>query len=190
GSMIRKIMTSRVSRRGRKLDRLPWYLTVRGNRGPIRWSQAKRTTVQCRELHGCPPQFATAARLFHASDGTGFADLIIDGHRETWPLRNKRFGAWLRPALRRAHLGCAEPGHAERSAQRARGAGPVRWSAAQRLGAPRRARRPDLPRFGGRVLALYRNRRQRMADRRGPSGQVPPQRRHAAASAPAAGRIH
>jgi hypothetical protein len=39
---------------------------------------------------------ATATRLFHASDGTGFADLIIDGHRETWPLRSKRFGAWLR----------------------------------------------------------------------------------------------
>ena len=39
---------------------------------------------------------ATTARLFHASDGTGFADLIIDGHRETWPLRSKRFGAWLR----------------------------------------------------------------------------------------------
>jgi hypothetical protein len=38
----------------------------------------------------------TAARLFHASDGTGFADLIIDGHRETWPLRGKRFQAWLR----------------------------------------------------------------------------------------------
>jgi hypothetical protein len=39
---------------------------------------------------------AAAARLFHASDGTGFADLIIDGHRETWPLRSKRFQAWLR----------------------------------------------------------------------------------------------
>jgi hypothetical protein len=39
---------------------------------------------------------ATAARLFHASDGIGFADLIIGGHRETWPLRSKRFGAWLR----------------------------------------------------------------------------------------------
>ena len=39
---------------------------------------------------------ATAAQLFHASDGTGFADLIIDRHRETWPLRGKRFGAWLR----------------------------------------------------------------------------------------------
>jgi hypothetical protein len=30
---------------------------------------------------------ATAARLFHASDGTGFADLIT----ETWPLRSKPF---------------------------------------------------------------------------------------------------
>jgi hypothetical protein len=39
---------------------------------------------------------ATAARLFHASDDTGFADLIIDGHRETWPLRSKRFQTWLR----------------------------------------------------------------------------------------------
>jgi hypothetical protein len=39
---------------------------------------------------------ATAARLFHASDGTGFADLIVDGHRETWPLRSKRFQTWLR----------------------------------------------------------------------------------------------
>jgi hypothetical protein len=39
---------------------------------------------------------ATAARLFHASDGSGFADLIIDGHRETWPLRSKRFQGWLR----------------------------------------------------------------------------------------------
>ena len=39
---------------------------------------------------------ATAAQLFHASDGTGFADLITDGHRETWPLRGKRFRTWLR----------------------------------------------------------------------------------------------
>jgi hypothetical protein len=39
---------------------------------------------------------ATAARLFHASDGTGFADLSIDGHQETWPLRGKRFQGWLR----------------------------------------------------------------------------------------------
>jgi hypothetical protein len=39
---------------------------------------------------------ATAAQFFHTTDGTGFADLIVDGHRETWPLRSNRFRAWLR----------------------------------------------------------------------------------------------
>jgi len=39
---------------------------------------------------------ATAARLFHATDGTPFADLVMDDHRETWPVRSKRFRAWLR----------------------------------------------------------------------------------------------
>jgi hypothetical protein len=34
---------------------------------------------------------ATAARLFHANDGISFADLFIEGRRETWPLRSKRF---------------------------------------------------------------------------------------------------
>jgi hypothetical protein len=53
-------------------------------------------TVARRELHRRPLNVARAARLFHASDGTGFADLIIDGHRETWPLRSKRFQTWLR----------------------------------------------------------------------------------------------
>jgi hypothetical protein len=38
----------------------------------------------------------TAAQFFHASDGTAFADLRIDGHRETWPVRSKRFRNWLR----------------------------------------------------------------------------------------------
>ena len=38
----------------------------------------------------------TAAQFFHASDGTAFADLRIDGHRETWPVRSKRFRSWLR----------------------------------------------------------------------------------------------
>ena len=28
-------------------------------------------------------------------DGTGFADLEIGGHRETWPIRNKGFRRWL-----------------------------------------------------------------------------------------------
>ena len=36
GSMIRKILTRRASRRARRPDRLPRHRTVRGNRGPTR----------------------------------------------------------------------------------------------------------------------------------------------------------
>ena len=36
-----------------------------------------------------------AAELFHAPDGTGYADLIIDQHRETWPIRSQGFKRWL-----------------------------------------------------------------------------------------------
>ena len=33
--------------------------------------------------------------MFHAADGTAFADLDINGHRETWPVRTKGFKRWL-----------------------------------------------------------------------------------------------
>ena len=35
------------------------------------------------------------AELFHAPDGTGFADLDVNDHRETWPVRSKGFRRWL-----------------------------------------------------------------------------------------------
>jgi hypothetical protein len=38
---------------------------------------------------------AQTAELFHTPDGTGFADLAINGHRETWPIRAKGFRRWL-----------------------------------------------------------------------------------------------
>jgi hypothetical protein len=38
---------------------------------------------------------AQTAELFHAPDGTGFADLDINGHPETWPIRAKGFRRWL-----------------------------------------------------------------------------------------------
>ena len=38
---------------------------------------------------------AQSAELFHAPDGTGFADLDINGHRETWPIRAKGLRRWL-----------------------------------------------------------------------------------------------
>ncbi|MFO0688365.1 MAG: hypothetical protein U0900_06640 [Myxococcota bacterium] len=40
-------------------------------------------------------QLAQGAELFHAPDGTAFADLDINGHRETWPIRGKGFRRWL-----------------------------------------------------------------------------------------------
>ena len=40
-------------------------------------------------------ELAEAADLFHAPDGNGFADLNINGHRETWPIRAKGFRRWL-----------------------------------------------------------------------------------------------
>jgi len=40
-------------------------------------------------------ELAQAAELFHAPDGTGYADLNINGHRETWPIRAKGFRRWL-----------------------------------------------------------------------------------------------
>jgi hypothetical protein len=51
---------------------------------------------------GCRPSqadilidLAQTAKLFHVPDGTGFADLDIPGHRETWPIRAKGFRRWL-----------------------------------------------------------------------------------------------
>jgi hypothetical protein len=40
-------------------------------------------------------QLAQSAQLFHTPDSTGFADLIINGHRETWPIRSSGFKDWL-----------------------------------------------------------------------------------------------
>src|SRR5215472_10818480 len=34
--------------------------------------------------------------LFHTATGIAYADLEIDQHRETWPIRSRQFRAWLR----------------------------------------------------------------------------------------------
>jgi hypothetical protein len=34
--------------------------------------------------------------LFHTAAGTAFADILIEGHQETWPIRSKRFRAFLK----------------------------------------------------------------------------------------------
>jgi hypothetical protein len=34
--------------------------------------------------------------VFHSPGGVAFADVLTDGHRETWPIRSKRFRTWVR----------------------------------------------------------------------------------------------
>jgi hypothetical protein len=36
-------------------------------------------------------ELAQSTELFHTPDGSAFADLDINGHRETWPIRAKGF---------------------------------------------------------------------------------------------------
>ena len=45
-------------------------------------------------------EIATAddVELFHSPDGTTFADIVINGHRETWPTKSSGFRRWLRRA--------------------------------------------------------------------------------------------
>jgi hypothetical protein len=38
---------------------------------------------------------AQTAELFHTADSAGFADLAVNGHRETWPIRGRGFRRWL-----------------------------------------------------------------------------------------------
>jgi len=40
-------------------------------------------------------ELAQEAELFHSPDGTTFADLVVNGHRETRPVQSKDFKHWL-----------------------------------------------------------------------------------------------
>jgi hypothetical protein len=53
-------------------------------------------------------QIAACSGLF------AYADLLVGGHRETWPIRSNRFRGWLRRRYYEA-TGSALAGHAIRS---------------------------------------------------------------------------
>jgi len=50
--------------------------------------------------------------VFHTASGIAFADFVTDGHRETWPIRSKRFRTWLRRCYYQAN-GTAPSGSVE-----------------------------------------------------------------------------
>jgi hypothetical protein len=69
---------------------------------------------------------AQTAELFHTTDGAGFADLDINGHRETWPIRGKGLPPLARPPILRGDGRCAKFGSASIGAERHRGQGAFR----------------------------------------------------------------
>src|SRR5262249_23512399 len=49
-----------------------------------------------------PNLLPISTELFHTALGTAFADILVDGHRETWPIRSRRFKAFLRRSYYKA----------------------------------------------------------------------------------------
>src|SRR2546426_9966387 len=41
-------------------------------------------------------ELTVCEEVFHTAGGVAYADLITDGHRETWPIRSKCFRTWMR----------------------------------------------------------------------------------------------
>ena len=56
-------------------------------------------------------ELGSKIELFHTPAGAAFADVLIDGHRETWAVRSKRLRDWLR--RRHYEATGAAPGAAE-----------------------------------------------------------------------------
>ena len=60
-------------------------------------------------------ELTVCEEVFHTASGVAYADFITDGHRETWPIRSKRFRTWLRRCYYQA-TGSAPSAAAIRSA--------------------------------------------------------------------------
>jgi hypothetical protein len=54
-------------------------------------AEEKRRDTQAQQLS----KIAEGTGLFHAPDGTGYADILIGDHRETYPIRSKAFRSWV-----------------------------------------------------------------------------------------------
>jgi hypothetical protein len=80
-----ELLRSRLKKAGCRITALDEALVEGGTdanrRGP---TQADKLIALARD-----------AELFHSLDGTGSADLDVNGHRETWPIRSKAFRRWL-----------------------------------------------------------------------------------------------
>ena len=89
---------------------------------------------------------AGTAELFHTADGTAFADLYINGHRETWPVRTMGFKRWLAWQFYETTGWRTKFGGAAIGAKRGRGEGSLRRPGTAGLHPRRRDRREPLSR--------------------------------------------
>jgi hypothetical protein len=64
---------------------------VKSLRGPKKKKAGEKAPNQANILIG----LANDAVLFHAPNGTAYADIKVGGHRETWSVRSKGFRRWL-----------------------------------------------------------------------------------------------
>lgn len=79
---------------GRSMDELLALSTTELRDPP---ASGGREPTQAETLMG----YGGEGELFHAPDGTAFATVEVDGHRETWPLKSRRYRQWL---LRRFYV--------------------------------------------------------------------------------------
>src|SRR5438876_7077579 len=62
-----------------------------------------------------PKEMTLCEEVFHTATGVAFADFMAEGHRETSPIRSRRFRTWLRRCYYQA-TGAAPSAAAIRSA--------------------------------------------------------------------------
>jgi hypothetical protein len=134
------------------------------------------------------PDLGQCGELFHTPVGAAYADIPLKDHRETWPIRSKRFRGWLRRGYYEA-TGEAASAAAIRSAldlleARAQFDGrerAVHIRTAEHAGRIYRPRR--------RALACGRNRTRRLAGSWVPAGALPPAGRDITAASPRTRRV-
>jgi hypothetical protein len=112
---------------------------------------------------------------------SAFADLTIDGHREICPLRSKRFQAWLRQQYYERTWDAPSPA--------ALNAVLNGLEAQAQFDGPQRKVALRLAEHDG-FTSIWRMSFGAVSKSAPTDGGFSPQRRHAAASAPAAGRIN
>src|SRR5262245_53609481 len=61
---------------------------------PCSGTEGRERKTQAEFLIGLAKK--NGASLFRTPSGDGYADIIVNGHRETWPLRSSGFRKWLR----------------------------------------------------------------------------------------------